>query len=382
MPARRDKPEDRDVAYEHLLGLCRRGMLYEVEEWLNAGHSAARPEEARHCPLRIATEKGFHSLVKVLLRHDCSADQKLGALEEAARTGNLEVAKLLVEAGAPVERLPFWFLDEVVSRPLLEYLLDHGLDLTRRDGLANMLVCRRIKPLLGLFLQNRERFPAWEEQAAKALCEFISKRDLKWVALMVWAKTDPHLKVGSISEELDPEVDEDDKRSAAEIALLHGKGEIFQMLKLKPTTEQANELLRSAWLTPDLGILEMLLGAGADLNNSCDGEGSLLHQLLSSFGWSCDTRFSHRDSRKEVEKIAWLIRRGGKWILPEREGALDSLRRSFYRDSGDLAVEVIRLLDAGDACDKDLLREFIDKPKLSGWVRCREPELFERLMGV
>ncbi len=69
---------------------------------------------------------------------------------------------------------PYWCLDEIVSRPLIQYLLDNGLDLTLENGLAQMLTYRRIKPLLGLFLQNRKRFPAWEDQAAMALCEFLN----------------------------------------------------------------------------------------------------------------------------------------------------------------------------------------------------------------
>jgi hypothetical protein len=67
-----------------------------------------------------------------------------------------------------LRELPYWCLDEIANRPLIQYLLDHGLDLTRENGLACMLTYRRIKPMLGLFLQNRKRFPEWEDQAAIA----------------------------------------------------------------------------------------------------------------------------------------------------------------------------------------------------------------------
>lgn len=163
---------------------------------------------------------------------------------------------------------------------------------------------------------------------------------------------------------------------------LAGHGEVFRILRLQPNPQQATELLQSAWISPDVATIEMLMEAGGD-PNQCDGIGrSLLHHLIVSFGWSCDRCFSHRDPRQDVEKIAWLIRRGGKWNPSHGGRDLDSLRRSFYRDSGELAVEVIRLLDAGNACSKDLLRDFINKPKMRGWVKKREPELFERLMGV
>ena len=323
---------------------------------------------------------GFHSLVAVLLRYDCTADQKLDALEEAAKSGRVEIVRLLVEAGAPVERLPFWCLDEIVNRPMIEYLLDHGLDLSWKDGLAQMLTYRRIKPLLGMFLQGRSRFPAWELQAAKALCEFVRKRDLKWISLMIWARADPLLRVGPISEDLCGEEDDDYLDSAAEIALIHDDFEIFRMLKISPTPEQAQNLLNSMWSVRGLEVLELLFEAGADPNALSPDSGSLLHRMLESFGRSCDSRFARRDPRKEVETISWLIRKGAKWVVPENDWSLDSLRRQFYCDSGELAVEVVRLLDAGEACDKGLIRVFVDKPKMRGWVRLHEPELLVRLL--
>ena len=42
---------------------------------------------------------------------------------------------------------------------------------------------------------------------------------------------------------------------------------------------------------------------------------------------------------------------------------------------------VIRLLDVADACEKSLLRELIDKPKMREWVGLQEPELRDRLLS-
>lgn len=380
MSARAHKPENPVEACKHLACLCQQGRLYEAEEWLAAGNSAARPPDARHCPLRIATEKGFHSMVKLLLRSGCSDEQKLGALKEAARVADFGIVELLVEAGAPVASLPYWCLDEVVSRPLIEHLLDHGLDLARQDGLAQMLTYRRIKPLLGLFLQNRKRFPDWEIQAAKALCHFVIKRDEKWVSLMIWAKADPLMKVAPISEDEDAAGDDDYRQCAAEIALNHDEHEMFAMLKVQPTPEQADELLQSIWSMPSLRVLELLFNAGAQPNLYDPEEGSVLHRALDSYGRACDSRFSGPDPREEIEKIAWLIRKRVKWRLPKNYQWLGSLRRRFYYGPAELAVEVIRLLDAGNVCDKQQLREFIDKPKMRGWVRQHEPELLRRLL--
>lgn len=365
--------------YEHLLWLCSRGMLYEVEEWLEAGHSAHQPPEAKRCPLRIASQRKFHSLVRLLLRYDCTDEQKLEALEEVARAGNMEICELLVEAGAPVRELHYWHLDEVVNRPLIQYLLDHGLDLTKEDGLAHMLIYRPMKPLLGLLMQNRKRFPEWEVQAAKALRYFVEKRNLKWISLMIWAKADPWMKVHEISETPDEEKDEDDMESAVEHVARRADVEIFRMLKVTPSPEQASLLLNMVWWTSEREFVELMLEMGADLNAFDPERGSFLHNLLRSFGWSCDSTWSSRDPRKEVECIAWAIRKGAKWIPPKDGGDLNYLRRQFYRGEGELVVEVIRLLEAGRACEKSLLRELVDKPKMCAWVRHHDWDLFCRI---
>ena len=289
MPDAPDKHESDAVpdGYVHLVDLCRRGMLYEAEAWLAAGHPPARPNEAHLCPLLIATGKGFHSMVKLLLRHGCTSEQMADALEEAAKVGNMEICQLLVEAGAPVAQLPYWCLDEIVNRPLIQYLLDNGLDLTLENGLAQMLTYRRIKPLLGLFLQNRKRFPAWEDQAAMALCEFVRKRDLKWISLMIWAKADPLRKVRQLSDHHGGYVEEM-KECAAEIAVHNGSAEIFNMLKIAPTKVQADELMQSIWFDGARPMIERLIEAGADLNAYDAESGTPLHRMLRSFGWNCD----------------------------------------------------------------------------------------------
>lgn len=49
-----------------LLGLCRAGRLYEIEQWIATGRSLRTPGNLKKSPLDVAVEQGFHSLVELL----------------------------------------------------------------------------------------------------------------------------------------------------------------------------------------------------------------------------------------------------------------------------------------------------------------------------
>lgn len=353
-------------------------MLYELEDWLSSGHSITRPPDTKKCPLRIAVEMGFHSMVKLLLQYNFGESQRFTALETAAQLGNLEICQLLVEAGTSADALTYEDVDYVINRPLLECLVDHGLDLTRQNGLAHLFVDRRVKPILGLFLNNRARFPEWEEQASIALCEFIQKNDKKWISLMIWAKADPLLPVPDISgiEYLDD--GEVRRETAAQIAAGEGL-EYFKMLKLDLTAEQATELLPETWHSSCKEMVKYLLEAGADVNVRSPEEGSTLHMAIQRFSLRNNWRKAKSPPEEEVEHISWLIRQGAKWILPEDPRESNWIRRRLYDQEGEYVVEIIRLLHAGECCDESILRELVDKPKMRNWVRSFEPELFAQL---
>jgi ankyrin repeat protein len=369
-----EKRSEVDPDYRNLVQLCEGGMLYEAEEWLEEGHSAKQPESCRHCPLLAATKAGFHSLVRMLLRYDCSPEQKQRAFKWAASEGNFEISKLLVEAGANAGDLSPDYFPSVYQRDFFQYLIDHGLDLTREDALANLFVERRAKPLLGLYLQNKDRFPAWEDQAALALCEFVEKEDLKWISLMIWAGADPLKKVHEFCECPD-DCEEDAGRSAVEIAVSSRNPRVFAMLKVHLDPVLATTLLHESYVVPPVETLTALLAAGADLNYFPPEKGTVLHRILNSFGFDGYFQFSRGRARQSVETIALLIREGAKWRPPSAARSIADLRRSLYHQDSEAVVEVIRLLHAGNTCPIEQLVELARTPKMKGWIEKHDSKL-------
>src|ERR1700691_2711596 len=92
---------------ELLVALCQKGKLYEVEKWIRAGKSLRVPRECDTTPLRIALERGFHSLVELLAGNDVGQEAKNQALLDAVTHRNFEFVELLLKLGAAISSVPF-----------------------------------------------------------------------------------------------------------------------------------------------------------------------------------------------------------------------------------------------------------------------------------
>lgn len=91
-----------------LLEMCRLGKLYEVEEWIKQGKPIESPSELRTSALRIAIDKGFHSLVKLLVKSGARlVTGRFDALHQALWNRQFEIAELLITYGADQKSLTF-----------------------------------------------------------------------------------------------------------------------------------------------------------------------------------------------------------------------------------------------------------------------------------
>lgn len=100
---------------ELLVTLCRKGKLYEVEKWIATGKSLRVLRECKITPLRIALERGFHSLVELLAGNDVGQEAKNQALLDAVTHRNFEFVELLLKLGAALGR-PRWSSHSFANR--------------------------------------------------------------------------------------------------------------------------------------------------------------------------------------------------------------------------------------------------------------------------
>jgi hypothetical protein len=373
--------------HNRLLWLCRNGMLFEVQDWLDEGRSTVRPEEKRTSALTSAAAQGFHSLVRVLLeRGEFESSEIASALWEACHRGFYETAKLLVLHGAPANKIEFCDMcSHGVDREFLAFMLDHGADPSLHDGFAWELVTRKTKPLLGLFFEYRERLPTLEIQASRALRECVEKNSERGIALLVWARVDPLLKVSDNPYMDAREENEDFRESAAQAAIRTGNQKALRTLKIRPNQDQLRELLDDTTWRCEPKILRHILRFADDpgiLNDRPDGTCSILTGAIEVSPDSWSNLLGRQGDRKRLLFIRILIRHGARWG-PDPLYGLGYLRRRLYENNAPFVVSLSRFMwEHPDAFPRDLLMELVSKPKFKQWIIDGDRRLAEVLLGL
>lgn len=144
-----------------LFELCRAGKLFEVQGWIAAGKPVNPPPERpkRHkftSPLLVAIDKGFHSLVRVLLEG--------GALQEPTdddspmnrvlRMRRRDMVELLVENGFDPRKVDMSAVLHSWDPGLMEYFLERGADPVEGLPFAHAF-CNRVRTAVKVFKKCR-----------------------------------------------------------------------------------------------------------------------------------------------------------------------------------------------------------------------------------
>ncbi len=179
--------------------LCRRGRLYEVEAWVRQGKPVNVPPTERKSPLLIAVEKGFHSLVELLLQNGAAPHANGNALETAVKRGDSGIAQPLIDNGADPNSVRAELVCMCGNLDVVRLFLDRGVDLTRGNGFAIGLVETK-KALLGIYRSYRDKIPALQTQADIALCYCCKEGRIGGVYRLLWAGANPRARVPELYE--------------------------------------------------------------------------------------------------------------------------------------------------------------------------------------
>jgi ankyrin repeat protein len=383
----RPKPTPNPDA-DHVLQLCRDGRLFELQQWIAAGRSIVMPSDYRKSPLGIAVQTGFHSLIELLLQHECGQAAKDAVLIEACQERHVGVVELALQYGADPRAVAFLAWD----RRVVSVLLERGADVVTDYPFARAFQMR-IRTALGCYLDCRRQRPdladALQQQADMALRQACSDKNLKWVSLLLWVGADPRAKGLAVDDVNDPDIanDPEAQRSALQEACISGHLEIVKRLKPDPASDDLSELLREASTFAKRDVIAYLLSLGASPNDKPNGGSSALDGCLRALQWEDSYHFHSNNVipasnlTKSRAVIGLLLEHGALWRPDAR--TIADVRKAMYHIDPDVITEITDWLRDHHACDDGVLHELLRTPKMQELLRAsRRSKLSARANAV
>jgi hypothetical protein len=361
-----------------LVDLCKAGRLFDVQKWIDAGKPVNPPDvptrgNRKKIPLEVSIDRGFHSLVQVLLNGGAEMkDYGYNALEHALDKRRLDIVKLLVEHGADIHSVNMTWVFDTWDPTIMEYFIGKGADVETGYPLAWAFI-GRIRTALGIYKRYKNRYTTFQGQANMALRYHCKDGNLKWVSLMLWAGADPYSK-GPCTPEEEPYPEED--MNALEWAALYDHPEVFNLknIRLNPNHESTNDILESACHTNNFDLLKRLLEKGFDPNNQKNGGSSMIHTLLLGMSsWSCSVNswsFDRKErdidsskSRDKMKMIHLLAKHGAKWRPNDRK-QIGDVRRSLLKMTSDYTAEFVWIMSGFKAGSREDIQELMRTPSI------------------
>ena len=347
---------------KQLRELCRRGRLYEVEAWIRQGKPVNVPPTERKSPLLIAVEKGFHSLVELLLQNGAASHANGNALEMAVKRGDSGIAQLLIDNGADPNSVRAELVCLCGDLDVVRLFLDRGVDLTRGNGFAIGLVETK-KALLGIYRSYRDKISALQTQADIALCYCCKEGHIGGVYRLLWAGANPRARIPELYEAED---DPDMHGTALEAAVFNGHFDILKRIGVDPARDDLNHLLHTATFSARPEIIRYLVERGADINSRGDLDQTCLVQLFRTLHWCDDSQSfpgAFFSSSRVQEAIRTAVELGAKWERGDAQ-ATHLVRLGFYAASEYSLRSVLETFRKYGACpDAELIR-LLNTPRM------------------
>jgi ankyrin repeat protein len=380
-----------------LIELCKRGRLFDVQRWIAAGkpvNSPLGPKKGTRylSPLEYAIDRGFHSLVQVLLEGG-AVQEPLGydcPMNRALRMKRFDIAQLLVEHGFDPKSVDMREVFASWDPQIMEFFIARGADI-RTDNPFAFALCNRIRTALKLYKQCREKMPELQEQANIALRCHCKEGNLKWVSLLLWAGADPY-KRGT--DEPDGQLENDDHGlSALGFAALYRHFEVFELKTIRawPFDEDSVEILSYLTKGEGLNVLKRLLEKGLNPNDQLNGGCSAIQSCLNDMSWvhhfstysfsrdpANNTNVDTSESRERLKAIHLLAKHCGKWV-PEEKYAINSARRALLRLKPDYTVEFVWIMSKYQATNLEHIQSLLGTPTMKKHIAAYRPRIQEFL---
>lgn len=360
-----------------LVQMCWEGRLYDSQRWIETGKPMDPPVDMkvtklRRAPVAVAIETGFHSLVELLVRSGCETDTASGtALTLAVRHGQPGIAHLLLDLGEDVGDASFGdVLTHKWDRTLVDRFIALGADTTTRNPLA-LAFRYGMRPALGVYMAYKDGFPQWKEQLGIALNHHIREGSPRWVALLIWAGADPHLRV-----QRDPWPGEYElKQSPMELAVSLGRVDLVEKFRVDASRDDVGGLVRKAAASCDAETLKRVLEqTGQPLQGHPSGT-----EVIAEFCDNCEFSlrcFPFRGLTDEsvADGLCQMLSWGLKWRGGD-SSQTRSVRQLLYRLPQQRVVQVVKAMIKHEAAPMRGIRSLLGTDKMLAHLWTRQGEL-------
>lgn len=344
--------------YKELCALCRAGKLFAVQNWFK-GHRYNEPEryDCRHWPIGIAIEKGFHSLVEVLLQNGIPADAR--ALQRAVEVHAPDIVALIFQYGATVNMVEFDYVVYSGNGDIIRMFIDRGADLVTNYPITTGLI-RQTRFFLGIYKSNIKKHPELQFQADMARRHFCDEGSLRGVSLLMWLGANPRAKVPREAGE-----NEEYWETSLMAAAWKGQLDVIKRLKPDPARDNINQLLHECLYRRHMELVQYWVSLGAN-KNYVDTDGNSAHRkIISGLAFALDPRnswYRGNDSYEAKRFTQEWFSSGVKWSPKSDDFGV--FRKALARLSSLEAYDLVKLLLAQQVMSAAELGEIVDCPKL------------------
>ncbi len=268
-------PDPIPADIQELIGLCKAGKLFAVQEWIAAGRPwELPPGRYRTSPLRTAIKLGFHSLVEVFLRAGLRQEEKDNAIWDAMRQRRTDMVDLLAAYGADYGKVSPIHVVQARDQMLTRWFIEHGMDLEEKYPIA-VAFRNGCREFLRLYMEVRDEVPSARTQASMALRYHCREGRMRWVALLLWAGADPREQVLDVDRPDDTE----SRMSALEQAASCCHVAIVKKFGIDPHRDDPTALLGWCWHCGSSALVEIFLEAGADPNGGDEDHNPMINMM-------------------------------------------------------------------------------------------------------
>ena len=349
------RPRDRLKAH------CKFGRLFDAQRLLKEEGAARLRKTRKWTPLFVAVDRGFLSLVEVLLRYDHAQWDLEKSYRGALRRRRPDLAGLILRAPSwsdpidPVEALAAGDLT------LARMLHEAGTDFTTGQAILHGAI-RNAYGVVEIVEYLGIRDESVDDQLHSAMATHAYLGHVSSVMRLLRAGLDPHRVV--------PHLDEDGRRdyegSAVECALYTNKPGFLAALKPHPQKDNPEHLIKTVVFLGEDKMLQILLDAGFELNCKANGGspaldellrgGTLAHHLpLAPLGHKgAKPRYREDQARSLLAAVQSFVNQGSKWVpdLSDRN-ELRYVRDVLLALGEEHALELLNMLETSGAANRE-----------------------------